>query len=119
MIILEIIGTAAIIELIITITAFVIVEKNQLEIEGSPFCIRFVLEWSWVTKARNCGLYKWSKMTNKTGAKSPRSPINAINSSKNPAYSTPVYSIKETRQPRTFQKIRLAYRLAWCDNEDG
>ena len=65
-----------------------------------------------MTKVRNYGLYKWSKMTNKTGAKSPRSPINTINSSKNPTYSTPVYSIPRMRQPRAFQKIRLAYRFA-------
>jgi len=72
-----------------------------------------------MTKARTYGIYKWSKMTNKTGEKSPRSPINAINSSKNPTYSTPVYSMPRMRQPRTFQKIRLAYHLAWCDNEGG
>jgi len=79
----------------------------------NPSCIRLASEWSWVTKVRNYGLYKWSKMTNKTGVKSAGSLENAINPLKNPTYSTPVYSIKETRQPRTFQKIRLAFYLAY------
>ena len=82
-------------------------------------CIRLALEWSWATKSRKYVLYKWSKMTNKMGAKTAGSLENAINSSKNPTYSTPVYSIPRMRQPCAFQKIRLAYRFVWCDNEDG
>lgn len=72
-----------------------------------------------MTKPQNGGLYEWLKMTNKTRDKCPGALENTINTSENPSYSTPVYSIPRMRQPRTFQKIRLAYRLAWCDNEDG
>ena len=63
---------------------------------------RFASEWSLMTKSRKYGLYKWSKMTNKTGVKTAVSLENTINSLKNPTFSTPVYSIPRMRQPCAF-----------------